>query len=357
MDGPLTRGIVLRGAAAVLGAAGAMLAAGCCCATCGDGKSMTQPAEERSSESAAVESLEIAAPPVPVTQEIPDSTQSFELVRVPGGVVEVETADGAREVAVEPFMMSTREVTWDLYDVYRLRLDRTRSLEGTDADALTRPSKPYLPPDRGYGYNGYPAISISHHGAETFCEWLSLKTGHTYRLPTEAEYRLACRYGGGGALEDGELDAMAWHAGNANYTTQPVATRAANALGLHDLLGNAAEWARAAGQDENGEPRWVVMGGSFQDEAAMLGCGLAVPNSPAWNDSDPQIPKGQWWLADAGWIGFRVVREIGPPDEANAKASGAAADALERPDEDDARAGSPGNAGDEGSTTSTSNGQ
>jgi hypothetical protein len=31
--------------------------------------------------------------------------------------------------------------------------------------------------------------------------------------------------------------------------------------------------------------------------------------------SDPQIPKSIWWLADAGWIGFRVVCE-GPIDRA-----------------------------------------
>jgi hypothetical protein len=28
-----------------------------------------------------------------------------------------------------------------------------------------------------------------------------------------------------------------------------------------------------------------------------------------WNKSDPQIPKSKWWLADGGFVGFRIARE------------------------------------------------
>jgi hypothetical protein len=27
-----------------------------------------------------------------------------------------------------------------------------------------------------------------------------------------------------------------------------------------------------------------------------------------WNQRDPQIPKSRWWLTDASFVGFRVVR-------------------------------------------------
>ena len=38
----------------------------------------------------------------------------------------------------------------------------------------------------GMGKDGYPAISMTQHAANKYCEWLSAKTGHFYRLPTEA---------------------------------------------------------------------------------------------------------------------------------------------------------------------------
>ena len=48
------------------------------------------------------------------------------------------------------------------------------------------PHKPYAPPDRGFGHNGFPAGSICYAEAQKYVKWLSKKTGHKYRLPTEA---------------------------------------------------------------------------------------------------------------------------------------------------------------------------
>ena len=30
--------------------------------------------------------------------------------------------------------------------------------------------------------------------------------------------------------------------------------------------------------------------------------------SERWNDSDPNRPRGLWWLTDGPYVGFRVVR-------------------------------------------------
>ena len=86
-----------------------------------------------------------------------------------------------------------------------------------------------------------------------------------------------------------------------------MAAKEPDALGLYDVYGNAAEWCTAA--DDTG----VTLGGSYRDGAEKIGCAARVPPSDAWNASDPQFPKSIWWLADAGFVGFRVVCVPGQP--------------------------------------------
>lgn len=223
------------------------------------------------------------------TQRIEGTTVTIEMV---------QTAPASGETAA--LWMSRTEIPWDLYNVYVYSLDV--AVAGEEADGITRPSKPYVPPDRGFGTNGYPAIGMTHHAAASFCQWLSARTGRTYRLPTEAEWEAACA---AGQTED--PDRVAWHAGNAGGTTHPLASKEANALGLYDMLGNVAEW--TDGRD--GRP--VARGGSYLDAPATLTCDTRQHQTPAWNTSDPQIPKSRWWLADCSFVGFRIVCEGPPP--------------------------------------------
>ncbi|MHC5005128.1 MAG: formylglycine-generating enzyme family protein [Planctomycetota bacterium] len=235
----------------------------------------------------------------PFKQSIEGTVVSFEMVPLPAGTV---TIDG-QDIEVGPVWIGRTEVTWDAFDVYMLGLDEPADAGGVDA--VARPSKPYISMDRGFGHGGYPVISISYHSAQTFCAWLSKKTGRTYRLPTEAEWRHACTLGG---VDESTADEHAWHFGNARFTTHPVGKKAADAVGLHDLHGNAGEWCTGV----DGAP--VTMGGTYRSDADELGCASRVPPSDAWNASDPQIPKSIWWLADGGFIGFRLVCEPAAPE-------------------------------------------
>lgn len=62
-----------------------------------------------------------------------------------------------------------------------------------------------------------------------------------FRLPSEAEWEHACRAGTVG-VRYGGLDEIAWYRGNSGGEVHDVATRAPNAWGIFDTIGNVWEW-------------------------------------------------------------------------------------------------------------------
>ena len=231
-------------------------------------------------------------PPATFTQPLDGTTVTFDM-----RLVKWTDPDGtARRLYV-----STHEVSWDVFDVFVYQLDAPD--EVAKADGITRPSKPYISMDRGFGHAGYPAISMTGKGAAACAAWLREKTGRPYRLPTEAEWLAIWDAGG---LDATELPDAAWGRENSGGTTHPVAKRRADTSGLHDMAGNAAEWVRIAPDADE----FVVLGGSYLDPLAELGPEHRQEPQPAWNASDPQFPKSVWWLADAGFVGFRLVCDV-----------------------------------------------
>jgi formylglycine-generating enzyme required for sulfatase activity len=230
-------------------------------------------------------------------ETIAGTVVSFEMVPVPGGTV---TLDG-KPVDVKPFLIGRTEVTWDMYDVFALGLDTSKG--GAGADAIARPSQPYSAPDYGWGHAGYPAISIARQAAEAFTVWLSTKTGKKYRLPTEAEWAHAASLAAGkDPLTPARLEAIAWHRDNASGRAHGVGTKSADALGLFDLFGNAAEWVKSG-------DAFVTRGGSFRSAPTGLGPNTRAEQDESWNERDPQLPKSRWWLSDGPFVGFRLAVE------------------------------------------------
>ena len=168
-------------------------------------------------------------------------------------------------------------------------------------------------------------INISSAQAQAYTAWLSAQTGHTYRLPSEAEWEYAARAGSGTAFCFGDRLTC----GEANiHTVQapasqvsgwrrflpfcvplnkgcPVGTYPANVWGLHEVHGNVWEltsdpWSGAvdAYGTHKGTPKgkWIVTkGGSWfegPDEARS-----AARKARLADEIDVNL-------------GLRVVREI-----------------------------------------------
>jgi formylglycine-generating enzyme required for sulfatase activity len=235
------------------------------------------------------------------------------------------------KVTLDAFWMQAHEVTWDEYRLFMFESAAGEEQHNdTTVDAVSRPTKPYVEMSFGMGLNGFPAISMTQHAANKYAEWLSAKTGEFYRLPTEAEWEYACRAGtdtpyyfGADAAKLGDY---AWYAANSGGKYQLIEKKKPNAWGLYDMLGNVMEWTLDAYAPYKPGPEtnpWVrattpypqaARGGSWNDAAAKLRCAARVASDPSWKEQDPQLPKSIWYLTDAQWLGFRLVRPAKIPD-------------------------------------------
>jgi len=293
----------------------------------------------------------------PYTNAIPGTRVTYVMMPIPAGeffMGSPETEPNRKpdegpqhKVRISPFWIGRCEVTWNEYELFMYPDEerRLRNTEPTDepgdklADAVTHPSKPYVEMSFGMGKEGFPAISMTQHAANKYCQWLTAKTGELYRLPTEAEWEYACRAGTTNAYFFGDLPTKlaeyAWFEQNSDFKYQKVGKKKPNPWGLHDMCGNVVEWVldqydpdyyqQCAKSGTVTDP-WnratkpyphSVRGGSWDDEATMCRSAARRGSDRAWKMQDPQLPKSIWFLSDAQWVGFRVVRplKVPPPEQ------------------------------------------
>ncbi len=271
------------------------------------------------------------------TERIDDLGLEFPMVFIEGGEFmmgsDVEEEGPIHKVSVDDFYIGQYEVTWDLFEPFLSKnYEASLSTIPTDesVDAITRPTTPYLDMTFGMGKEGKPVIGMTQYAARQFCHWLYLKTGHFYRLPTEAEWEYAASCGQGDKFSpEQSLESVAWFGQNSKETTHEVGQLSPNDWGLYDILGNAMEWTEdyynpgydptqrinPLVQSENLYPR-VLRGGHFKSSAEDIDVTRRFYSTPTWKQIDPQIPKSRWWFPDAPFVGFRVVRPYKMPSEA-----------------------------------------
>ena len=299
-------------------------------------------------------------------ETIPGTAASISMIAVPGGEFTMgspsdepfrkENEGPQRKVKVSPFFMGEVEVTWDqFWAFYSETMSEGRTPPAViyannsrdDIDAVSGPTPPFGLPDQGWGMGSRPAITMTHYSAQTFCQWLALKTGRKYRLPTEAEWEYAAR--GGTATpyffegnpkklsNEGFLKSIfkpdttgiyshAVYVNNSGNRTQEPSEARPNPFGLKNMLGNVMEYcsdwyaedAYKSVSDGELDPKGpsegtehVVRGGHYNSDAAELrSAARSHTEHDDWLRTDPQNPKSIWWYSDVKGIGFRVVCEV-----------------------------------------------
>ncbi len=299
------------------------------------------------------------------TEKLPGTPISFNMIAIPGGTFKMgsskneafHNADEAplHDVTVNPFFMAEVETTWEQFWAFyantmseaRTPPERTyaQNLEAIDVDGISGPTPPYGFPDQGWGGNDRPAITMTHYAAETFCLWLSKKTGKKYRLPTEAEWEYAARgntetpyffegnpkdFSDHGfwrkifpAKTDNISSYVIYKKNSYNRSQQPEMVEP-NPFGLKNMLGNVMEYTADRYDPNAYEKRldgavnpistegdeWVIRGGNYASDASEVrSAARSSTQHDEWMKTDPQQPKSIWWYSDYKGIGFRVVCE------------------------------------------------
>lgn len=174
-------------------------------------------------------------------------------------------------------------------------------------------------PARFQAVNGYPGPldrpveSVSWSMAKAFADSAGL------RLPTEAEWEFACRAGTDTPFHSGpgfpagtsEDSLLGWIA---HYRAAPcqvclintasVGSRAANSLGMHDMLGNVWEWTNDRIAPYSGEPQTDPGGPSAGTARAYRGGSFAEASGACKASFRRGLYEGGWYND----LGFRVAR-------------------------------------------------
>ena len=174
----------------------------------------------------------------------------------------------------------------------------------------------------------HPVACVSWEDASAYARWLSQRTGRPYRLLTEAEWEYAARAGSTAERYWGEGE----HCGHANAADQstrakvpyaaqwpvascddghgytaPSGSYAANAFGLHDMLGNLWEWTQDCW---NGNYQGAPADGSGRADGE---CGMRAVRGGSWEDASASLRAayrvGSPVVIRVHIRGFRVARD------------------------------------------------
>ena len=183
----------------------------------------------------------------------------------------------------------------------------------------------------GAADDNLPVIHVTWNDAVAYAQWLSVRTGKKYRLPSEAEFEYALRAGstarypwGDGTparstenfTGDGDRSPhlnRSWAKGFKHYDDgywgpAPIGKFHANAFGLIDMDGNVSEWVADCWHDNYTR--------APSDSRAWLnpGCAEHVVRGGSWGSAPDQVRSAFRLAAPADTrsarVGLRVARDL-----------------------------------------------
>lgn len=176
---------------------------------------------------------------------------------------------------------------------------------------ITQSSSRFLPKS---GKNNHPVCKVSWYGAKAYAAWVATKTGHSYLLPTEAQWEYAARGGSSnrtkwaGTESESSLGDYAWYSSNSNSTTHPVGEKRSNHLGLYDMSGNLLEWCADwfGGDYYTNSPSNNPTGPNSGTSRVLRGGGWSV----APQDLRVAYRAGNSPYSRSSYLGFRLSRTL-----------------------------------------------
>lgn len=256
--------------------------------------------------------------------KVADKKTKIVMLLVPAGTFKMGKSSGDQEAEdtelpshevklTKPFYLSETEVTQQQWapwfanpSLHNYKDKLNEALRAELANGLTRKEAEAKLSVLSQDFVLLPVEQVSWDQCKTFCE----KGG--FSLPTEAQWEYACR-AGTTIPRYGELDEIAWVTSTSQISieTHAVKTKAPNALGFYDMIGNVWEWCSDSYEpyhDETGEtqtdPKGLVVAStdSFHViRGGSWGSDLKFSRSSA-RAKQQGTPK-------CGNVGFRVVKE------------------------------------------------
>jgi formylglycine-generating enzyme required for sulfatase activity len=253
-----------------------------------------------------------------------------------------------REIRLKPFAVAATEVTRGAFAAY-VRASGAAIGSGCNVyeqgKLATRTELSWMQPGFAQG-DDHPVVCISPAEAQAYAAWLAKSTGRKFRLLTEAEWEYVARAGLSGdalwaspaeacsganlldrdtakaeagkilaaaaaepASETGDAPRVAPCSDGFVYTA-PVGRRAANSLGLYDLIGNV--WELTADCHADSLQAVPASGAAVVRE----NCAAFVVRGGAWVVGPNVIRLHQRGMLGAAArkfsIGFRVAEDISP---------------------------------------------
>ncbi len=216
------------------------------------------------------------------------------MIGIPAGkiILRDEGTDTGWKVEVKAFQLAPVPVTRELYHAVRGRVSassagpRTPMTEISWAEAVQFCNLL----SQTTGLEPCYSMGDDPDGQDVVCDW----EADGYRLPSEGEWEYACRAGSTGVCY-GELDEIAWYRGNSDGVVHDVATKAPNAWGLYDMIGNVWEWCWDVYDPQVYGPYRVFRGGGAYDRPRGCRASCRRKSHPTFRIDD---------------LGFRLARSL-----------------------------------------------